>query len=278
MNVLFWNIGKRFINKSSLLIDVLEEIKPDILCIAEGTYSIEECGEICDLVNKLNYNSYYSPIIGKKLFAFPYYRNGLKLFYNNTINLASDFGFEHIRNNGRIIKMELNYKGESYIFIFLHNYSKSGNREVTDEQRLFISDINAMFKLSKIAINNENVIVVGDYNLEPWDNILRMPGYFESYFLKKHYEIAIRKCQKKYYNPITEKIINSNIQNLGGTFYSENSGWALYDYPLYDEDKIQLNYKIITQTTQNELLKSDDKIFKDFLINDIDHLPILLEL
>lgn len=278
MIILFWNIGKRFSEKSGLLNEILEDIKPDIFCIAEGSDSTKECEKINEIASQLNYKCYYSPIIGQERLNLKYNKLGLKIFYNSSVSLLVDCGFEHQRENGRIINMKIRFNNKNYLFVFLHNYSKHGGREVTDRQRLFISSINAMFKLSKVSKPNDNIVIVGDFNLEPWDNILRTQGYLQTCFLGKHYEIAARTQNNSYYNPIIENIIDSKLNNLAGSFYSLRNGWALYDYPLYDRDKTPLKYKIITQTSKRKLLNSDDKITKQFLDKDIDHLPIIMEL
>jgi exonuclease III len=277
MKVLFWNIGERLTDKSDMLFNLINEIKPDIFCIAEGSYSMEECMEIESIAKRLKLTCYYSPLFAKKMdLGYDYVRNGLKVFYNQTIALVDNFEFEHQRESGRIIKMTIILNKIKYIFVFIHNYSKSGNREVTDQQRLFISTIKYMKVFDKFLQADENLIIMGDFNLEPWDNILRQPGYLETHFMNKHYKIAKRKVDQKrrYFNPITEKIISSNHENLCGTYFSDNMGWALYDYAIYDQDEIPIEYDIITKTEKGQILKLENDISKGFLNNGIDHLPI----
>lgn len=287
MKILFWNIGKKITDEKIYIFDkVVNEQNADIVCIAEGTYSSDKGKYNCVSLNKFfankNYTCYYNPLFVKdkkyKL-DYAYVREGLKIYMKKNIILQDNFHWGMQREDGRIIAIKIKYNTKPYTFIFLHNYSKSGNKEQTIDQVEFISTLSNMIKLGKIAKDDETLIIIGDYNLEPWDTVLRNKRTINSYFINKQWNLISRAPSKinKYYNPIFEKIINDTNQNLAGT-YSKNKEWALFDYILVRENISNINFEIIEETLNYKLLNSGSGIYKDFLNFGFDHLPIITKL
>lgn len=281
MTIIYWNIGERLTSiKKSLIQELISKNDINIICISEGSYSIEECTGLEDLFSSNSYKTYYSPKFSKeKNLGYGYIRNGLKIFYRNVV-INDSFQFQFQREKGRIIKLVFDHNSKKYSLIFIHNFSKLGNREVTDQQRLFISTINQMLEFGEENKNDLIPIIIGDYNLEPWDNILRTQGYLKSSFLSKHHHLERRKRGNSnvFFNPITESIILDSNLNLGGTYYSDKTGWALYDFPIYDKSKANLEYIILTSIGSTELLTKNIEHHNGMVHNEIDHLPIQIKL
>lgn len=271
MKIAFWNIGKNFNkNKAVILKDFLLDKEPNILCIAEGSNSQLECEELEILLLNSGYEQYYSPILGKTSYKENYIRNGLKVYHKNCY-LAEKFDFIHSRQNGRIIRLMYKHDNKIFTIIFLHNFSKSGNRESTLEQVSFITTLNQMITNGNHDNKNSNIVIIGDFNIEPWDNILRNPKLVNSFFLNKHlvFEKEKKNNNALMFNPLIENLIVNN-NKIGGTYFSKKMGWALYDYPIFNENVIDLEYKIISNLNGVEILNDEN--------TDFDHLPIIIKI
>ena len=285
MRILFWNIGKNLSDKKQELISqAIVEQSPDIFCIAEGSTSITDCQAILDIFETNSYHCYYSPLFYQNnnlKLNYKYKRNGLKVFVKDDSILKENFSFANQRHDGRIIVLKATINSRLTTIVFLHNYSKSGNREVTDDQREFISSLTSMIDLGQISKDTERIIVIGDFNLEPWDNILRHKKYLNTSFIIKHNSINNRSSKRinHFFNPIAEMIFDSKIDNLGGTYFSDGNGWALFDYCLYNTEDTNITYDVITEINKlNRLLNYDSNISNDFLNEELDHLPILTKI
>jgi len=280
MKILFWNIGKE-LNDSKLDIvkSVITSNTADIICLAEGSYSKENCKKLDDYFSSINYFCYYSPLFVENksvLLDYKFERLGLKIYLKDNSILDEDFHFGLQRENGRIISLTINKENKRYIFVFVHNYSKAGNRTITTEQTAFITRLSDMIKFWKIKEKRELLLILGDFNLEPWDNILREKKLLDSFFITKHwnYSQRIDNNTKSFFNPLLENIVYEQNPNLGGTFYKNDSGWALFDYVLVNGNKDTVKYKILTEN----LLEGNISKTTDFIKHNLDHLPILTEI
>lgn len=285
MKILFWNIGKNLSKKKQdLIAHAINEQEPEIFCIAEGSHSMINCQIIIDIFATKFYHCYYSPLDYKNInlkLNYKYKSNGLKIFVKDKSILKENFSFANQRQDGRIVVLKAIINLRLTTLVFLHNFSKSGNREVTDDQKHFISSLTDMIERGQISYDTERIIIIGDFNLEPWDNILRHKKYLKTCFINNHNLITLRKTNltHHYFNPLAEIIFQSKVENLGGTYYSDGSGWALFDYCLYNSKDTNLTYEIVTEINGgNKLLNYDTSIEGGFLNNDLDHLPIITQI
>lgn len=279
MNILFWNLGKEQTKtKLDLLRNCITEHSPNIVCIAEFSYSIDDCKTLHKLFQGLGYECYYSPLfsITDTTLAYPFKRNGLKVYFKPPMSLSDKFSDGHQRYEGRIIRMPVKLGTKSYILYFIHNESKSGTKVPTIAQTIFISKLSDIVLTSPDLNITGEVIILGDFNLEPWDHIMREQKILDTYFVTKYYHQnkRLHKNRTSYYTPITEYIIATTNQNLCGTYFSKKSGWALFDYVLSDNDNI--NFDIITNIGDTHLLDSNTNL-KNFMHEELDHLPIIIK-
>ncbi len=282
-NIFFWNIRPRpTLEQLKLLSISIEHYAPDIVCIAEGTSSKEKCKKLLKTFEKLKYSCYYSPLsIKNKSLGLPYKFKplGLKIFVKDKNIIAEPFSFSDQRANGRIIQIKIKNGKDYDSIIFIHNKAKKGGKEWNDYQRDTLSQLKDMLYVGKAARASKRSLILGDFNLEPWDHILRSKVYMNTFFLNNHYSISKReKKERIYFNPISNDLHNSKITNLGGTFYSNSDGWALFDFVLYDKDESKINYEIIKSIGKIDILNNNATQTKSFLNFDFDHLPILVTL
>lgn len=134
-------------------------------------------------------------------------------------------------------------------------------------------------------LGSENTMIVGDFNVNPYDSSCIDARYFHSLPI---YEETKRRTRKvagneyaMFYNPMW-RFLGDSAQPYG-TYYHNNSGsintyWNLYDQviirPALRERFIDDSLKIITETQSKYLLDSNghpDKTISD-------HFPIIFEI
>lgn len=277
MKVIYWNIGKDLGQdrlKHLLVKSLINEMQPDILCVAEGTKSVDDCKNLLSTIKKEGYNLYYSPTFvheTKYELNYPYKSEGLKIFFKETIVLKQSFTFDLQKENGRIVAMHKFVNEELLTLIFIHNYSKGGSKKVADNQISFISNLSEWIHLpGGIVQKSQKHIIMGDFNLEPWDHVLRNDHYksLNSFFLTKHFEQEKKKRKGNgrefYFNSLVEHLIPNEEINLGGTYYNSKHGWALFDYAMSSKN-CSSNIEIISKIGLKSLIDLDRKKGHDFL-------------
>lgn len=290
MKALFWNIGSQLTIKKLMLIEEAIILKkPDIFCIAEGGHSIKgvpersTCQTIVDRFIANGYVQYYTPAFrddpSLKL-GYAFNECGLKIFVSNSYIPRTPFTGADQRQDGRYVILRTEVKGQPATFIFLHGKAKEGGVGVTPRQYAQMAKLSDMITVGEAIDKSERLIIMGDFNLQPWDTIFDEKEYFESTFISIHNSIIQRrkKVSRKFFNPVMEYVVNSSIPNLGGTFYSIEDGWALFDTILYDTSEGAVSFDILTQLGTSQLLDLSPTINHSFLNDDLDHLPILAEI
>ncbi len=281
MKILFWNIGDEIeTTKFDVVKKVIASNTPDIVCIAEGSYSRNDCRNLNSFFDSINYFCYYSPLFADDISYKLDYKFGtglgLKLYIKDKTSLVEDFHYGMQREEGRIISMIVRKNEKNYALVFLHNHSKKGDREINHRQTSFITRLSDMIKFWYPKEKYQTLMILGDFNLEPWDTVLREKKLINNFFLRKHWNLAKRNGDSKnnYFNPILENIILEQNENLGGTFFKNEYGWALLDYVLINGEVDNIGFSIIT----DELLEPDVSLKTDYIKNKFDHLPILTEI
>jgi hypothetical protein len=284
MKILFWNVADPLTEKKERLLQaVAQDHQPAVFCVAEGSHSGPQCQKLIDLFTQLSYRCYYSPLSyrnSKLGFPYKWLATGLKVFVRNDVQVE-DLTLGHTRERGRIVVLQTQVHNRKTAVVFLHNMAKSGNRAATDEQVLFLSGLPVLLYGSKLIDQDERVLLIGDFNLEPWDAPMRNEKLLNATFLTKHLQFAQRGSAKgsNYHSPLLEHVIHSKLSNLGGTYYSDTSGWALFDYVLHAGGEQHITYEIITALSSGEeLLRTDETLHKSFMTAEIDHLPILVHI
>lgn len=275
MEVIFWNIGESITaQKQKILNEIIHDWNPEVICIAEGTNSIT------DNINLINgivgYDQYVNPLILKNE-GFSFNSNCLKVFTNTKTFQTFELGFQ--TRKGRIVML----KHESgLVLVFLHNNSKEGSNHGNDKQLHFLTWLNVYLTESHDYLNLQDIILMGDFNLEPWDNMIRRNEVFNNYFRVKDLNLSNRingRTKNNFFNPLLDFVTNHKNINLNGTYYNENYGWALFDYPIYNCNRFKIDFDIITSTKAGTYILSNSKSLKNsFLINGIDHLPIKIKI
>lgn len=281
IKAIFWNIGNELTDKKlELLSEAISSSKPDIFCIAEGSRSKSNCQRIVDVFLKNEYQAFYTPLFSDQEDLKPSYTYdgwGLKIFISKTTVIKSPFSFTEQRENGRIVVLKTFFNYQEIAFIFLHNKCKEGETHETLDQTDNIKAIYEMISVGKTVSENDRIVIMGDFNLYPWDRLLQHKTYLNTSYFQNRNFILQRNDEKCYYNPIVDYLSKSETINLGGTYHSNSSGWALFDFILYDtKDNGEINFDIIAKLETTELLNQATDIKRSFFNHGIDHLPIII--
>ena len=134
-------------------------------------------------------------------------------------------------------------------------------------------------------LNTKNTIIVGDFNINPYDKSCVSARYFHSIPV---FEETIRETRKvagkeyqMFYNPMWNFL--GDFKEPYGTYYynsayTVNPFWNIYDQviirPALRKSFVDESLKIITKTVSTSLI--DDKKHPDHSISD--HLPITFEI
>lgn len=277
MDLFYWNIGRNInVEKTDWILKCIESLRPDILCIAEGPESVEKCSEFNKNIEKENYRVYYSPtwytdkVIDRQ---YLWSRFGIKVFVKNGFRTPL-FDFSCQKFEGRIIYIRFECNASYYSMFIIHGTSKAGE-EI--EQHAFIIEL-SYFINGKLRNNpTDKVIIFGDFNLEPWDDLLGLRSYIKSCFFSKRYDFIQNSFNgaRIYQSPIFEHIQSCSEKNLIGTFYNKHYT-AILDYALFSKDINNHTLSVLTNVDGNNLfVERNNKIV---LTSGFDHLPILLTL
>lgn len=261
MKVLFWNTYKNA-NINSTICELASENNASIIVLAEYTANIDALLNALHLQYGIKMQQYYScceriTMIGS--------------IENVEMRFDSDHTTIQIINEKDILCCtHLNSKIYS---------DHEAQREIMIEQ--LMREIHAIEK----DIDSENTMIVGDFNVNPYDASCIDARYFHSLPV---YEETKRKTRTVAGNPYT-MFYNPMWRFLGdtnqpyGTYYHNNSNsintyWNIYDQviirPALKERFIDDSLKIITETNSKYLL--DTNGHPDKTISD--HLPIIFEI
>jgi exonuclease III len=277
MRFLFWNINSSISDrKIGWLEKIIDKISPNVLCLAEGPESICDCNNLLKFIEDKGYRTYYSPTFYNNTIISSQYgwnKFGLKVLIKNDISIKSKFVFGNQKLEGRIIYLRFEINNINYSTFLLHGMSKSGD---DIDQNDFISELSKFIMAKTIGKEQDKIILLGDFNIEPWEELLKKKKYIYSLFYNKSFKYFFEKpIQRIYTSPIFDYIQNHPNECLLGTFYNKNY-ISILDFPLLSKDLS--NYKIDILTEINEEPLIIDKNGRHLLTDGFDHLPISLQI
>jgi len=254
---IFWNIHKQ--TNEHILSSFINEQKPDFLFVTETDKSF---------IEKITVSTKYSYIESKINKEKP------KIF------LLSKFGIDGIaliqEYKKRMFVYEIQINKFKIILIALHLGSKINMDEQTQmcEALDYINQINNIEKSNNLF----NTIVIGDFNMNPFDLGMIAGNGFNSVISK---EIALKEKRKYqhndylyFYNP-SWKLFGSP-DNLFGTYYLNNPPHSGFYWNIYDQVLVRPN--ILKHFEVDYDIIKNDKYFNVRGQTYSDHSPIYLEL
>lgn len=154
-----------------------------------------------------------------------------------------------------------------------------------DHREIFIEQILKDVQDVENELKTENTIIVGDFNVNPYDSSLINARYFHGIPIyaeaKKKLRVIAGREYHMFYNPMWNLLGDS--QEPYGTYYysgndTENTFWNIYDQviirPVLRERFVIESLKIIKETKTRFLLNNSGHPNKKIS----DHLPIMFEI
>ncbi len=268
MNILFWNIGKN--NLTAEISRLVENYNPTIFVIAEN--------EI-DTTNLLNYINKYSK--GK-------YKILPKNRRNTTVLIKEELKYELIPTISRqLLSLQYEYKGLKYIVCAIHMDSKL--TKTADDQsnisRNIIQEINKI----EFDLSNYNTIIIGDFNMNPFENGMVYPDAFNAVSSKT---IALRnqrivndtnKKYKYFYNPMWSYLGDLSKYSPGTYYLRENTHRNHFVWNMYDQ--VLIRPELLDRIDENSIEIINEKVIgiklsskmKYETITPSDHLPLFIK-
>ena len=276
INILFWNVGttKQNVNDNERN-DRIDVIIKDLI-IENGIDIAIFCEYLVNLENMCN---------------------SLSIEYEefNIALLPSDCRVKMIYKT----KYQLNLLRDSkYYFIFsfenyLHDFLLSGvhfpsklhatKRDIELVAEQYIRDL----KEVELSVGHNRSIVVGDFNANPFDEMMILANYFNAI---PYSDIVEHKKERRvygkdyqmFYNPMWN--IVGDINKINSTYYFDSGGAMdlyrnIYDQVIVSADMIEhyekAALKIITMTSTQTLIDDEDRPNKKEYS---DHLPIVFSI
>lgn len=166
--------------------------------------------------------------------------------------------------------------------IHLNSQIYSGHQE---HREILIEQIIKDIQNVENEINTENTIIVGDFNINPYDSSLISARYFHGIPVyeeaKRKSRIVAGKEYNMFYNPMWN-LLGDFEQPLGTYYHAGNDAintyWNIYDQviirPALGERFVRNSLKIIKETKTKFLLDNNGHPNKKIS----DHLPIIFEI
>lgn len=216
MNVLFWNVHKENVNE--YLIDFIYTLDTNFIILAEFNSDFT-----ADLLRRLNKTFIELPQIGCKK---------ITIFYKKEM-FDIDLAPEANRYMTRIIKFKnTNIK---LLMMAVHLQSKINVDEAT--QLYESSIIRGELETIEYNLSIENTFVIGDFNMNPFENGMVSAFAFNSIPCQKTAMKETRKLQdrtyKFFYNPMWNLL--GDYDNNPGTYYTSTPNQVTYYWNILDQ-------------------------------------------
>ena len=252
-NILFWNLAKH--DLSSLAINLINESNVDVAIFCEH--------------NNLN-----KAIIKENLLNFKFYEG----FSNDSrilVLIKKELDISGFQDKKHYTIFKIDFTDFSINIVGTHLLSKLHEQDTS--RRIIITDM--LQDLSTYENENNKSIIIGDFNLAPYDSQMLDVDLFNSVIFeelieKEEFSKAYGHEFRRFYNPFL-RTVSENEKKYGSYYYNKQNTtyWFMYDQCLIRKDLIPLfkNIEIVKRINDIELLE-ENKPNGDIS----DHLPILV--
>lgn len=272
MNIGFWNLNKN--NISDVIVQMMIENGLDIICLAE----VKSNELIIDIIKK------YKKIKKENLFHIHNSKDKVIVLSRLQSNLFEDVSF--LYQSSRLISFKLELKNKIILnLIFIHFHSKNNWSDIS--LAMECTTIASAIKNVEISTKSENTILIGDFNMNPFESgLISTTGLntiSDKNFLKTQKSRVVDETNYNFfYNPMWNFFGDKN--EIKGTYYYRTPGnisyeWNIFDQILIrpslikylDDDSIKIISRISTQSLLTNYSSRPDKKISD-------HLPIAINL
>ncbi len=255
IKILFWNLKKN--DLTSLIIKLSQAKDIDLIMLAEADNL--NVKDIEQLKNKYNF------IFGLDDCLV------LCLAKKNIV-------ISQIQSSKRYILFNCNKNNFCFNLIGVHLESQIPQQN--DSRAITITEMKNAIASAEGENHNNKTIVIGDFNLNPYDNQMTSYAYLHAVsfkdLIKKDFIEHDKKIYKKFYNPMLS-LISEDFKIYGSYYYSDpqNIYWHFFDQCLLRKEMLP-NYQgveIVKTINDINLIKNNKPD-----TNISDHLPIIVYL
>ena len=220
MKILFWNIGTKSLTPE--ITKLISRYRPDIFIVAESTLDDATTEAY---INKFNGNQYS---------LLPKNKRGISFIINKKIRVKNiTFSLSKIH------AIEVTTIKQKYLICGIHMDSKL---QKTSEDQEHIAR-NLMREITNIekGLGHTNTVVIGDFNMNPFESGMVNPDTFNAVSSKKVAERGNRKVSETnsehlyFYNPMWSFLGDMSEFSPGTYYFRDNSHKNNFVWNMYDQ-------------------------------------------
>ncbi len=277
----FWNVNKKELSDS--LVDFTLENGLDILCLAE--VNEQTINHYLEKVNALSDSDYVklesSPkakvVVLSRLSESTFTDKSDSYLSDRMVSYAVDMSHDEVTKTSKI----------RFNLIVIHFYAKNYWSNISQSMECVC--INQYIKEVEKQCGNENTIVIGDFNMNPYESGMVAANGFHAIpdleYIKQapNGRTVANVDYPFFYNPMWNFL--GDFKNPQGTFYYRESSHVSYEWHIFDQVLIRPGLKdylvgedyvkILTKIGGDSLVKAQGRPDKKSYS---DHLPITLTL
>lgn len=217
MNILFWNLGKK--NLTNLVCKAAAQLPIDVIVLIESGLSSDL------MLGALKSNAspgYHMPMATKGRF--------------HLFNRDAKLNFSEVYGGNRISLRQTSSAGTELLLGFVHLVDKRNFDSMSQmtQAGLLIGDI----KRAEEKQKHSRTVIVGDFNMNPFDNVMNAVGGMNAMMTKNCVQAGSRKFQGVeygfFYNPMWN-LLGDRTPGPPGTFYHSNSGKGHFGWNMLDQ-------------------------------------------
>ena len=238
--------------------EYLKKFSPDVMMMQEiktpnETYPYED-------IKSLIYENF---VYGQKSY------NGVAIISKKKLNNIQTDIFKDKNKQSRIISAEIKHKQKKVILVNI--YTPNGNPLNTDKYTYKIYWLESLIKkLKSLSLENENIIIGGDFNIIPSAEDVHDPKNYEDDAL---FRLEIRKKLRE--------IINLGFHDAYRFIHPEKEGYTFWDYTSGAWQKnngMRIDHFLVSSSLINTIKNVKINKFPRGRQKPSDHTPIEIEL
>jgi endonuclease/exonuclease/phosphatase (EEP) superfamily protein YafD len=262
--VIFWNVHKK--DLTSLVCSITKSNNADVVVLNENKVPIEE------MLQALQANvsqDFYCPT------STPSSEARFHCFCKNP-----KLDLSEIHSGSRTSIRKINIGQHRAMLALVHGVDVRNHDPATRQSRA--QSLASEMKFVKEQQNNNKLILLGDFNMNPYDTGMNLAAGLNAMMTKSCVVRGSRRDGSRdydfYYNPMWS-LFGDNTDGPAGTIYNTSNqghyGWSMFDQVLINHSIVNLFYdvKILTEAGSQSLMKRngrpDSKTASD-------HFPILV--
>jgi len=268
LTLLFWNIQRK--NLGSVVADIVQSRQVDVLMLAESGV---DPSEMLGVLNNSDLARFH--------FSPGYERNNIHIYTNFSGAYSAP-----ISGDNRTTIRHLNPPNHLDVILAVTHLPSKMNLKSSQSQIKKAEELSKMLSDSEEMLGHDRTIVMGDFNMNPFESGMIMASGLNSVMSRK---IAQRKTRtinrqqyKFFYNPMWS-LFGDATPGPPGTYYYQESDYDSYYWHMLDQILVRPsileyfdnnNLEVITSNGGASLMKDGrphSKIYSD-------HLPILLRI